>query len=315
MDNQKIIDICNNYYITPNKIEILRNNERILAKIETAHTYYLKGELADKAYWESCCTFANLLYEQGFNVTQYMQSIDGAYVVQYDDKVFSLEIGLPGKPIEFITDKEIIEIGRLLGVQHHLSARMPNLFTNATSWSLFGGNKSEVIGDYDENELSFLEFKKHFNLHPLFTKIESLYKEYRYNLQQIWMRLPQGAVQGDFCYYNMLQQSDDTLAIYDFNLAGNEVYLNECIAVGVYHAWHAPYIGKLKEHERFQLFMESYTKERPLDSIEQIYAPQLKSVIRAFRYDRVELGIALNNELMQDLFAKETLRILEEVHN
>ncbi|HWL25116.1 MAG TPA: hypothetical protein VNR38_15470 [Ureibacillus sp.] len=312
MDNQTIIDICNNYYITPKKIEILRNNERYLAKIETAHTYYLKGERADKTYWEACCTFANLLHEQGFNVTKYMQTIDGVYVIQHEDIVFTLEQALPGNPINIITDKEISEIGRLLGIQHRLSMKIPNLFTNATSWSMFGGNKTDALGDYDENELSFIEFHKHFNTHPLFSQIESHYQKYRYNLEQVWTRLPQGAVQGDFCYYNMVKLPDDALAIYDFNIAGNEVYLNECIAVGVYHAWHAPYKGELKEQERFQLYMEAYLKERPLEYLEQIYVNQLKSIIRAFRYDRVELGIALNNELMKDLFMKETLRILEE---
>ncbi|KGR79119.1 protein kinase family protein [Ureibacillus manganicus] len=313
MDHQKIIEICNNYYINPKTVKVLRNNDRLLARIETAHTYYLKGEPADKTYWEACCTFANLLNDQGFNVTQYIQSSYGTYTVQYMDKIFSLEQSLPGKPLEVITDKEIIDIGSLLGIQHRLSMKLPNLFTNATSWSLFGGNLSDALGDYDENELSFLEFKKHFNLHPLFTKIESLFNEYRYNLQQVWMRLPQGAVQGDFCYYNMIQLPDESLAIFDFNLAGNEVYLNECIAVAVYHAWHAPYTGKLNEHERFQLFLNSYTKERPLTSLEEIYTPQLKAIIRAFRFDRVELGIALNNGLMQELFIKETLKILEDV--
>ncbi|MFY3790888.1 hypothetical protein ACOQFO_04135 [Ureibacillus sp. MALMAid1270] len=313
MDNQKIIDICNNYYITPKKIEILRNGERVLAKVETAHAYYLKGESTDKAYLETCCTFANLLYDQGFLVTQYIQSSKGSYTVQFDDKVFTLELGLPGKPLEVITDQEIMEIGRLLGSQHRLSQRMPNLFTNATSWSFFGGNQSDAIGDYDENELSFLQLKKHYHSHPLFSKIEALYNEYRFNIQQVWTRLPQGAVQGDFCYYNMTRIANGPLAIFDFNLAGNEVYLNECIGVGVYHAWHAPYVGKLKEQERFQLFIESYSKERPLESLEQVYFPQLKSLIRAFRYDRVELGCTLDNKLMQDLFIKETLKILEEV--
>ncbi len=312
MDNKKIIDICNNYYINPTKVEILRNDERVLAKVETANTYYLKGNSSDKSYRETCCTYSNLLYNQEMNVPQYIQSMNDSYVVQYEDKVYSLELALRGKPIEIITDIELKEIGRSLGVLHHLSMKMPNLFNNATSWSLFDENKSEQIVEYDEYELSFLKFKNHFNSHPLLNKIESLYREYRFNLQQVWMRLPQGAVQGDFCYYNMLLQPDNILAIYNFNLAGNEVYLNECIAVAVYHACHAPYRGKLKEQDRFELFMNSYKKERPLENLEEIYYPQLKSILQAFRYDRIELGIALNNYLMQDLFVKETLKILQE---
>nr|WP_106781444.1 hypothetical protein [Lysinibacillus timonensis] len=313
MDNQKITDICKNYYITPNKVEILRNNERVFAKVETSHTYFLKGkEVVNQSYREACCTFANLLNAQGLNATQFVQSKKNNYVVQYEDKAYSLELALQGKPIKVIHDREIADIGQLLGVLHRLSIRMPNLFTNRTSSSLFRGITTMVHEDYDENELSFLKFKKHYYSYSLFSKVESLYKEYRYNLQQIWMRIPQGAVKGNFYFYNMLLQTDRTLAIYDFSRAGNEVYLNEVINVGVYHAWHAPYQGNLKDNERFQLFMESYTKERPLDSLEKIYVSQLIAITRAFQHDRIELGNALENELMKGLFLKETLKILEE---
>lgn len=311
MDKQKIIEVCNKYGIAPNYIEILRMNERVLAKIDSTQKYFLKGEIADRAYWENCCVYSRLLLKSGMNVTHYEKSIDDTYVVEFEDKVFSLERSLAGEPIEVLTDREFIEIGRLLGIQHSLSVKTPTPFNISTSWSLFGGNQTDMIGDYDENELSFLDFKKHYEPHPLFPRIESLYQEYRQSICEIWSILPQGAVQGDFCYYNMLQAKDGSLAIYDFNLAGNEVYLNECIAVGVYHAWHAPYKGKLIEEERFQIFIDSYTNERPFNVIEQTIFLQLKAILRAFRYDRIENGISLKDEHTQNLFLQETLLILE----
>ncbi|MEK4522189.1 hypothetical protein MKX96_11230 [Psychrobacillus sp. FSL W7-1493] len=310
MEEQKIIELCGKYGIIPNNIEILRK-ERVLAKVNSDQKYFLKGEIADKAHWENCCHYSRLLLESGLNVTQYLKSLDATYIVEFEDKVFSLEINLAGKPVEVLTDREITEIGRLLGIQHALSIKIPTPFNTATSWSLFGGNLTDEIGNYDENELSFLDFKKHYEDQPLFSNIESLYQEYRKSIYEIWGLLPQGAVQGDFCYYNMLLEEDGSLAIYDFNLAGNEVYLNECIAVGVYHAWHAPYEGKLKEEERFQLFIDSYTRERPFNVIEQATFLQLKAIIRAFRYDRIEEGISLKVENEQNLFLQNTLFILE----
>lgn len=313
MDNQKIMHICSHYDVTPKDVEIFRKDESVLAKIEAEYTYYLKGEQASKTYWEQCCNFANSLLEKGMNVSQYVKSKNGFYVVEIDEKVYSLERELKGEIIETITDAELIEIGRLLGIQHYISQQLSTPFNTATSWSLFGGNQTDAIGDYDENELSFIDFKKQFKSHPIFTKIESLYNDYRQRLKLIWNFLPQGAIQGDFCYYNMLKQYQGNLAIYDFNLAGNEVYLNECIAVGVYHAWHVPYKGRLNGTERFKLFIDAYNKERPLNELERTYAAYTKAIIRAFRFDRVEDGIFLKSKEEQDLFLRETLHILEEL--
>ena len=311
MEKQEIIKLCDEYGIVPKHIEMLRMNDRVLAKIDSDQVYFLKGEKADEAYWETCCIYSNFLLEHGMNVTQYVKSNNDTYAVEVGGKVFSLERSLAGEPIEVLMDSEIMEIGRSLGIQHSLSIKYPTPFHIATSWSLFGGNQTDEIGDYDENELSFLDFKKCYVAHPLFLEIESLYQEYRQSIYKLWDVLPQGAVQGDFCYYNMLQEKNGSIAIYDFNLAGNEVYLNECIAVGVYHAWHAPYKGELNEEERFQVFIDSYINERPFNEMEQAASLPLKAIIRAFRYDRIEDGISLKDEDEQKQFLQDTLLILE----
>lgn len=155
MDNQKIKDICNHYNIFPKDIEIFRMGEEVLAKIEAEYTYFLKGEQADKTYWEHCCNFANTISGKGMNVSQYIKSKSGYYVVEIEDKVYSLELELKGDIINTITDVELIEIGNLLGVQHNISQQISTPFNTATSWSLFGGNQTDAIGDYDENELAF----------------------------------------------------------------------------------------------------------------------------------------------------------------
>ena len=313
MDTERVSAICKNYNLQPERIEILRSGERLLAKVTAESTYLLKGERADVLYWEACCQYAKRLVENGMNVARYVKTRIGSHVHAEDGLVFTLEKELPGHELTNMTDEVLSEIGRLLGKQHMISFNIQSPFTTGTSWSMFGGNATENLGDYDENELSFLEFKNYYQSHPLYATIESLYLDYRKVLQRAWAQLPSGAVQGDFCYYNMVREESGKLGIYDFNLAGNEVYLNESVAGAVYHAWHAPYIGDLTEEERFQLLLESYTFERPFTEKEQVLVLILKSVIRAFRYDRVEAGGALNDEQKRNEFVQETLDILTEV--
>lgn len=175
---------------------------------------------------------------------------------------------------------------------------------------MFGGNQTDKIGDYDENELSFQTFKQAFNEHELFPEIEYHYLQHRSVLQKVWSSLPQGAVQGDFCYYNMLKQQDGTYSILDFNLAGNEIFLNECIAVGVYHSWHVPYTGRLNAAERFRKFIAAYEAKRPFTSLEREHFNPLLAIIRAFRFDRIEDGAILKETAEKNQFVKETLDIL-----
>ncbi|MCM3758383.1 hypothetical protein M3197_13010 [Sporosarcina aquimarina] len=312
MNTERVSVICKNYNLQPERIEILRSGERLLAKVTAESLYLLKGERADVLYWVACCGYAQLLVERDMNVARYVQTTSGLRVHEEDGFVFTLEKELSGHELTNITDELLSEIGRLLGKQHIISAQFKSPFTTGTSWSMFGGNATENLGDYDENELSFLEFKNCCESHPLYEAIESLYLEYRRVLQKAWAQLPQGAVQGDFCYYNMVREESGKLGIYDFNLAGNEVYLNEAIAVAVYHAWHAPYTGELTEEKRFQLLLETYTFERPFSEQEQVLVLILKSVIRAFRYDRVEAGGSLSDEQKRNEFLQETLNILME---
>lgn len=312
MDTERILAVCINFNIQAEEVEIFRSSEKILAEVKSISTYVLKGERVESFYWEACCQYAERLVENGMNVARYVKTSSGSHVYAEDGLVFTLEKELPGYELTYVTDELLSEIGSLLGKQHLISAQFKSPFTTGTSWSMFGGNATENLGDYDENELSFLEFKNYYQIYPLYATIETLYIDYRKVLQRAWAQLPQGAIQGDFCYYNMVREESGKLGIYDFNLAGNEAYLNEAIAVAVYHAWHAPYTGDLTEEERFQLLLESYTVERTFTEKEQVLVLILKSVIRAFRYDRVEDGGSLNDEQKRNEFVQETLDILME---
>ncbi|WP_338754523.1 hypothetical protein [Bacillus sp. FJAT-52991] len=315
MNTEQVIKISEIYHLNPiENVQIIRNEDHLLVKLTDTHkqNFYLKGEKAERTHWEKCCEYATYLKINGLPVSSYLKNNQNQYTTEYKGLVLTMEQAVCGESVEVINDNKIFEIGKLLGQQHQLSLQYKSTFQQATSWSMFGGNTTDRMGDYDENELSFIDFIQHFSNQPLCNEIKKYYLEKRTLLKEFWHALPQGAVQGDFCYYNLLFSNDFITGIYDFNLAGDEVYLNECIAVGVYHAWHVEYEGSLAPLDRFQQFISAYTSQRPFKAIELNVLNDLFAIIRAFRFDRIEDGIALTNPLDINQFMEETLSILTD---
>ncbi|MFC4356279.1 phosphotransferase enzyme family protein [Chryseomicrobium palamuruense] len=287
----------------------LRTEKTILpCQDAEGNAYLLKGEVQDRQEVERICAFTNQL-----NLvipTPFYEKMDSShYTVERNHVVYTLERKLIGEEIEEVSDTHLTEIATALGTMHRFSLKNQLQLNRGTTWSLFGGNASEELGDYDENEVSFWECRDAFSEHPLFREVEAAYHHIRQDLQNIWSELPLAATQGDFCYYNMVFENDKLTGLFDFNLAGDEVLINECLAVAVYHSWHAPYQGILSPEERFTLFCDAYQRIRPWTEKESSVVPQLKALIRAFRYDRIEAGIKANQP---DVFLKETLQLLRE---
>lgn len=291
------------------KLESLRKNKSLVQLESTkGEKYFLKGEKQEQEIIERICSFASELREI-VPVPEYLLTVDGTFTVMIENDVFTLEKAVEGIEIEGLTDKYIVSIAETLGRLHKFSLEKNYRLGRGTTWSMFGGNKTENLGDYDENELCFLEFMEEFNHVTIAEKIKESYLEMRSFLQLNWCTLPKVATQGDFCYYNMLFKEEEISGIFDFNLAGDEVAINECIGVAVYHSWHAPYSGDLSEEDRFDLFCNTYQKIRPWSKSEKQVSKELKKIIRAFRHDRIAAGIASEN---QDSFLVETLEMLNE---
>ncbi|ATP40206.1 hypothetical protein CSE16_09220 [Solibacillus sp. R5-41] len=301
--------VCKAFGIQPGSFKYFRQGERLLIKVTsiTGEDYYIKGEQTERSYTEACCQFAQKLLENGILVTKYLKSDEKMFTIVYNPYLITMEKAIIGEELTKVNDGIIEILGRFLARQHQFSLSICSPFQQETSWSMFGGNATELLGDYDENERSFWAFRDAFYAHPKFYLIEELYMKHRNQLNSVWSNLPQSAVQGDCCYYNFIK-TQEGLTLLDFNLAGNEVLLNECIAVGVYHSWHVAYDGSLTPEERFALYMKAYTHIRPLTELEKNNFSRLKSIIRAFRYDRIEAGIACKKET----FVDETYSILNE---
>lgn len=285
----------------------LRTEKTILPCYDSeGNAYLLKGEVQDRQEVERICAFANQL-NLVIPTPFYETTNSSQYTIERDHVIYTLERKLIGEEIEEVSDTHLTELATALGTMHRFSLENQLRLHRGTTWSLFGGNASDELGDYDENEVSFWECRDAFSEHPLFPKVEAAYHHIRQDLQKVWSELPIAATQGDFCYYNMVFENDKLNGLFDFNLAGDEVLINECLAVAVYHSWHAPYQGTRSPEERFTLFCDAYRRIRPWTEKESSVVPQLTALIRAFRYDRIEAGIQENEP---DKFLLETLNLL-----
>ncbi|WP_274310134.1 phosphotransferase [Solibacillus daqui] len=309
MDFRKLQSfIENKWNITFQDYTIIRNQEkRIFEIITPMQTYIVKGEKQILQEVETFCQFANSL-QTVLPISPYLQTTDSTFAAEKDGFVYTVEQKGIGAEIQQLNDAQIEAIGAMLGKLHAFSLKHKLSLHKATSWSMFGGNATVAIGDYDENELSFLNFKEAFQQFEAFSAIEQLYNAHRNLLKQNWSTLPKAATQGDFCYYNMLFENNKMTGIFDFNLAGDEILLNECIAAAVYCCWHVAYEGERSSEQRYQLFISGYQQFRPWASLENDLAPYLFAIIRAFRYDRVDKGIA--NIAQHKLFLQQTKDIL-----
>ena len=291
-------------------LRFIRNEDKQIAEVMDSHQhiYIVKGEQQLDEEVEAICQFANTM-KQILPTTTYIQTKNTKYTVHANKLVYTLETKLFGDEIQYINDSIITEIATQLATAHQFAFKEQLRLHKATSWSMFGGNKTMAIGDYDENELSFQDFKQAFQAHPCLPTLKKLYDDHRAKLQSLWPKLPKAATQGDFCYYNMLFQHNKMKAIFDFNLAGDEVLINESVAVGIYLCWHVVYEGNLTSDERFELYRNSYEKIRPFTALEIEAFPHLFAIIRAFRYDRVDQGI--ENFGGHEDFIQQTKIILE----
>ncbi|MFC5602100.1 phosphotransferase enzyme family protein [Sporosarcina koreensis] len=295
--------------------EILRDKDRLVAEVEVdGEVYFLKGEKQAVQFIETVIAFTELMIEAGLPFIMPEKTLNGERFARHEDLLFILERKGVGTEVKVLRLEHFKEIGKMLGKQHETSSAMDFRFGVGTSWGMFGGNETEALGDYDENELSYLDLIQSVEETGMYTMelatIKELYQSRRSTLKEAWNLLPLGPVQGDFCPYNLLFQQDKISTVFDYNIAGDEVLINECIGVGIFLAWHHDFEGDEAPEERFDAYIEAYTSERPLSNREMEMIPYLFAIIRAFRYDRVEEGIEKIKQGDGKAFLDKTIMLL-----
>lgn len=312
-----IQEVMQQYFLKPvTRHEILRDKDRLVAEVEVdGKTYFLKGEKQTAQFVETMIVFTELMTNVGLPFIVPEKALDGERYVTHKDLLFILERKGAGEEITILRLEHIAELGRILGKEHAVSSSSDLRFGRGTSWGMFGGNETDELGNYDENERCYLDMvhsvKGSGQFEQELAAIQELYLARRAILQAEWSGLPTGAIQGDLLPYNLLFQQDKISVIFDYDIAGDEVFVNECVANAIFLAWHHDFEGKETPEERYQAYIDAYTTQRPLSDDEMEMVPHLFAIIRAFRYDRIEEGIEKIKQGEGKAFLDETIKLLQ----
>lgn len=213
---------------------------------------------------------------------------------------FSLEEFIYGKEPEKITDKMSKQMATLLAKQHILSEKSGFRFGYDSCWSLFSENlvTNDLCPENYEFFLKFIENATKYKYdEALINKIKITYNDKRNALLQIWDKLPSGPIQGDWGEYNMvIDDEENIIGIYDFNISGDEVFINEFASIV---SWNV---------EDIQGFIKNYTSIRPFTELEKEAYPIIMQIVKPFKFYRVEHIV----NLMQDNKQVEVMEFIEE---
>lgn len=245
--------------------------------------------------------FNRYLADAGIPVAK-MLDRDGWYsypsYLNEETQLVSIEKYIDGKEIDEVTDGIAQQLGRLLAEQHVSSEQSGFTFGYSSEWTLMDGEHVtyEEISENYECFLELIESAKGYGYEgALLYQITDVYHEKRRMLEKMWNELPRGPIQGDWCPYNMVVDSTEKIVgIFDFNIAGDEAFVNELASLHAYYG------------ERGSDLVQGYETIRPLNNIEKETYPVLLSVILPFRFDRTNSIIAL-------MKAKEDKAVMEKL--
>lgn len=265
--------------------------------------------------------WAAVMAREGLPIMERLRSREGRYSATLNDGqhrwLTTVERFAPGAEFVCHDVQDIGRIGELAGRLHAASLRSGIRFGHGTSWSLFGSRVTEELGDYDENADSFEEAESALAQgdcpERLRVRVRTLYETLRAETEAVWPSLPQAAVQGDLCPYNLTRGADGEIAgVFDLNIAGDEVLVGELAALMAYYAAYRP--DGVSADGAMIAFYRAYAAVRPLIREERQVLESLLRFVAPFRFDRVargSSGIQASGTEEAVRFAEETIVLLE----
>ncbi len=188
-----------------------------------------------------------------------------------------------GEEIKAIDCNMAFHIGVLMGRIHSISEKGNCHIHANTIFNLAG---------YDEvngyNMLKTFSDDGKIN-YELFSEIHTLYKERLNKALKNWSELPKFATQGDISINNLTLCGDD-IAIFDFNIAGDETLVGDMIIEGLLTAYEMDIKDTKKEMPRFDIFLafvKGYMSIRKLTKEEQQAANHILAVSDALWFAKI----------------------------
>lgn len=196
------------------------------------------------------------------------------------------------------------QLGHCLGKMHDAAKKECIKFNWNSPWVLFD-NFSED-DEFDENYLNAYSLYTELKVLPidlhLLENIWRCYNKIRDKLKIGYDKLPNGAVQGDLSTNNILLDDNNNLyGIIDFNIAGNEVFVNHMMEESVFLSYASDDFWNTEEEilemkSKLYNFINSYSENYALSNEEINKIEYLYQIIRPFRMEKVYPTIRLAHE-------------------
>ena len=134
-------------------------------------------------------------------------------------------------------------------------------------------------------------------------------------IKGIWSDLPRAAVQGDIYSHNNFALENGRLAIFDFNLAGDEAVLGDCMLYWfrtIFDEKIQDEIAQLNIKDMWENYWKGYSQYRKLTEIEIKHLPDVYAILGCLYYTKL-LAFKVSTGRSEE--AKKTWRFLFELLN
>ena len=256
---------------------------------------------------EAQIEFSQKLRKCGINTT-YQYKAEKGYVqeVILEEMRFSLTCeAFIGSEPEMLTEELQYELGKALGRMHLISetqqmeigfSRVYHEVMNKSSYRKIWGNQ---YPDWVDKEWIDRITEKHDYLMG--------------EIQSKWTELPKAAVQGDVFGLNNVAVTETGIAIYDYNLASDEVLVGDFLL-----AWYRTigdqsmhcFLNESNAELMWKAYAAGYLESRPLSELEYNIGYKLCAVLGVLHLSK--LAIELKGDGRED-YAKQCLQAAERI--
>lgn len=227
--------------------------------------------------------FAMFLYNNGIPTAKKLTS-NNKYCIKLPSHRLNLDVTLEeyaGQDLKNINLDTFCKFGELLGKIHSISEHYTqHIGFSATYTALSSGKATykNILRHTKKRLPNIPEVNKAAILHDTLVGI----------LRSRWKQLPQGTVHDDIGIFNNLVIHNNKIAVIDFNMAGEDVYLVDLLA-SYYSSYYKYYNNLSSQYENalIDFFMKGYTTYRKLTLVEELNFPIISSLMRGIFYTKL----------------------------
>lgn len=234
---------------------------------------------------ERQCAFSDLLMAHGMDTPKRVQK-NGRYCIFYEKENLKMDVYIEewvGEKISHLTLELYEQVGAVIGKIHRISTAAD-----------FRIGFSLLYNEITERDTSFSRLWSDGNQRIIpedaYETILQIYNRRLGIIKKVWPLLPRGAVQADIYSCNNIAVRNGGLAVYDFNLAGDEVLIGDilqCWFRTIFDEKIEEDIRMLSIDKMWSVFIKAYQKERKLTDMEKKHLPDVYAILGTVYYTKL----------------------------